>query len=155
MGTEHLTCHRCGTGWQVMQPAMLICLWIFWFQYKGLSYMCCPSSDTFRWCPPNSVSSFTLIHSNCNRYCSPSSPFDQCHTIPDGLSHNLSITLMEKPRLHLMRRRRKRKEIGKHKILSARWGCIKKGLDPLSITQKAGHLKIKMKTMQRTTGFKC
>lgn len=67
--------------------------------------MCNPSRDALRWCHLDPVPPFTLIHWACSRHCSLPSPFDQGHTVPDRLSHSLSITLVEKARLHLTKKR--------------------------------------------------
>lgn len=67
--------------------------------------MCRPSRDAMRWHQLDPVPPFTLIHCSCSRHCSLPSPFDQCHTVPDRLSHSLSITLVEEARLHLAKKR--------------------------------------------------
>lgn len=86
-----------------MQPVVLVCLWLFWFQQKGLSYMWSPSRDALRCRHLDPVPSITPMQ--CSRRRSLSSPFDQSHAVSDRLPHSLRITLMEEARLHLTKKK--------------------------------------------------
>lgn len=112
-----------------MQPVVLVCLWLFWFQHKGLPYMWRPSRDALRWSHLGAVSSFTLILCSRCRHCALSSPFDQCHTVPDRLSHGLSIALVEEARLHLTEKREEHdfQDIFSSEPCEGREGAYKKG----------------------------